>query len=405
MASPYLSLLTSLAFILLIGLLFSMVSKRLRIPDVLLLILFGIGLNHLYYNGSKLISFSPLFITSIGILALIMIVFDSTSRFTLKAFDALALQALSVAGFFLFFNLVLLTLSTLFIAEMPLDLRSVFLALIFAAIMSGTDPGSVFALFKEKSNRIIELLKVEAILNTPFMVLLPFIFLDLLNSIERDVLSTFLEQIVPFLTQFVTGIGAGILIGLIIFKAMRREYSEVFSPLALFIAALLAYVLAENLGGNGVLAVTTLGLFFGNVYLKEKTELTKFSSELTYALEILVYVLIGFVIDLPLDGRFFLISSVLFLIYLIIRLLAVNAALPRGVYRIGEKLFMSLNASKGIATAVIVLLLAALPVPGIALITHLIVAFMLYSLLLSSILIRFSGTFVRSVSIQKKKGS
>ena len=331
-----------------------------------------------------------------------MIVFDSTSRFKLKEFDTLSTRTLKLTGFFIFFNMIFLTLSTLFIADMPFNLNSVFLALIFSAIMSGTDPGSVLTLFKEKTNRITELLKVEAIINTPFNVLLPFIFLDLMASIKIDLFSESLEQIAPFLKQIITGVGAGIVVGIIIFKIMRKRYSKTFSPLAIFIAALLTYILAENLGGNGVLAVTTLGLFFGNVYIKEKTELTKFSSTLTNSLEILVFVLVGFIVDIPLNLNFFLMSFVLFIIYILIRFLAVIISFLGEDYNIMEKVFMSLNVTKGIAVAVVALILATYNIEGFTMISHLIILFMLYSVILSSAAIRFSKYFIK-ITAQPEK--
>ncbi len=400
---PYLEYLTYLAVILLIGVIFSIISNKLKIPNLLFLILTGIGLNHIYYQGDKLIQFSPLFLTSIAVLALVMIVFDSTSKFKLKEVDTLSVKALKLTGFFIFFNMIFLTLSTLFITGMSFDLRSVFLALIFATIMSGTDPASVLILFKgKKRNRITELLQIESIVNTPFVVLLPFIFLDLMNSIKIDILSRFLEQIIPFLKQIVTGVGAGIVIGIIIFKVMRKNYSKTFSPLAVFIAALLTYILAENLGGNGVLAVTTLGLFFGNVYIKEKTELTKFSSTLTNSLEILVFVLVGFIIDLPISLNFFFTSFILFIIYILIRFLVINILFRKKNYKYKEKIFMSLNVTKGIAVAVVALILATYNIQGFAPINHLIISFILYSVILSSIIIRFSKYFIKIV-IQPEK--
>ena len=81
-----------------------------------------------------------------------------------------------------------------------------------------------------------------------------------------------------FILRFVAGIGAGFLVGIIIFKVMKKAYSEILSPLAVITAALLTYILAENLGGNGVLAITTMGLFFGNVYVKQKIQLMEFST-------------------------------------------------------------------------------------------------------------------------------
>ena len=105
----------------------------------------------------------------------------------------------------------------------------------------------ILSILKETKHKIIELLKIESIINTPITVLLPFIMLDFIQSVDVQVsLQTLSTQIVPFLQQIVTGIGAGLLVGLIIFKLMRKAYSERYSPIAIIVAALLTYLLAEK---------------------------------------------------------------------------------------------------------------------------------------------------------------
>ena len=146
--------------------------------------------------------------------------------------------------------------------------------------MVGTSPDVVLSMLKNEKHKIVEFLRIESIINTPLTVLMPFILLDLYNTLnlQEVIFSKLLEQLKPFITQFVVGIGAGVLIGLIISKVMKKAYSETLSPLALVTAALLTYILAENLGGNGVLAVTVMGLLFGNFYVKQKEQLYSFST-------------------------------------------------------------------------------------------------------------------------------
>ena len=231
------------------------------------------------------------------------------------------------------------------------------------------------------------------------MVLLPFILLDIMKNLNHEFLfSSFLSQIFPLLQQFVTGIGAGILVGIVLIKAMKHAYSTVYSPLAIIVAALITYILAENLKGNGVLAVTTLGLFFGNVYLKEKGSLQKFSSIFTTSLEILVFILVGLIIDFPLNMRFLLSSVILFIIFLLIRYLAITVSLSRQKYSFRERLFMSLNAQKGIAVAVVAFTLTTLSIPGIDTVLNLTLAFMLYSIILSAIMSFFQKKMIGKIS-------
>ena len=75
MSQPLLYL-TNLTIILMIGIILTIVAKRLKISNLLLLVLAGITINKLQ-TEKYFIEFDPVFITSISILALVMIVFDS----------------------------------------------------------------------------------------------------------------------------------------------------------------------------------------------------------------------------------------------------------------------------------------------------------------------------------------
>ena len=387
-------LLTYLAVILLIGLLTSIISQRFRIPNILLLLLIGIGLGRIGYHGAPLISFPEIFMTGISILALVMIVFDSSSRFSLKRIDYFSLHTLWLSIVFLIFNLVFLTGFTMVI----FSIKSVFLALIFSALMSGTDPGAVLSMFNNIKNKVFDFLGLESLLNTPLVVLIPFIILDIKEALKDEIgIAVFIDQIVPLLQQFVVGVGAGVLIGLIMFKFMRKAYSVVLSPLAVITSALLAYIIAENLDGNGVLAVTSMGLLFGNVYVKQKFQLQEFASVFSNSLEILVFVLIGLVVAIPFTAQFLLKSLLLFLIYLIIRYFSIIFALRGMDFTMKEKLFMSLNVQKGIAVAVVVFSLATLGIEGIGIVLNLSLIFMLYSIILSSIVLRIVEFFIKDV--------
>ena len=389
--------LSYIAVMLLLGILCTALANKIKIANVLLLIVLGLGLGFLTYKGAPLISFPLLFLTSIATLALVMIVFDSSSRLKLKQIKEYSIPALKLTFIFLLLNLVVLSLFALLLFP---ELSSIFLALVFGALMSGTDPAVVLFMFKGSRSRIIELLEIESILNTPVTVLIPFIFLDMQRSFGSEVITTqIMSQVLPFLQQIVTGIGAGILVGIIILRIMKTSYSETLSPLAIITSALIAYILAENLKGNGVLAVTVMGLFFGNFYVKEKEHLAEFSSLFANALEILVFVLVGLIINIPLTKQFFLASLALFGISLIIRYLAIHLTFTK-LISFKQKLFMALNVQKGIALAVVVLALTTLEIPGIGMVSSLMLAMMLYSLVLATVISPFAGFLVNTADEQ-----
>ncbi len=390
-----LTVLTSIVVVLIAGLIATMISNKVRITNILILIFFGILLKQITYQGEQVFQFSPIFLVSIAVFTLVIITFDGSSRFKIKEVDRISGPSLKIVLWFILINAIALTFFTNLLFFPKINGEFLLISLIFSFIMAGTDAGAVLHMLKSQTNKIMEILKLESIINTPIIVLLPFIILDLITSAEKVIVDNFLEQIMPFLTQIIVGIGSGIVVGIIIFKAMKRMYDHDLSPLGIVIAALLAYILAENLNGNGVLSVATLGIFFGNIYVKNKEMLLKFSSSFSNILEIFVFVLIGFIVDINLSWGLFLRSMGLFILLILIRWVAVNAALYKHDYSKRQKAFMTLNMPKGIAVAAVVFSLSVLNIPKLQIIINLTLLFMIYTLILSTIITPMAGRFLR----------
>jgi NhaP-type Na+/H+ or K+/H+ antiporter len=390
-----LAILTNIAIILLLGLACTILSKKLKISNVLILIVLGLILKSINYKGNQLFEFSPTFLIAISILALAMITFDGASRLNLKEFNQFSTNAVKLVFGFILANTVLLTIFTNLLFYETFTFNTLIFSLIFAVTMAGTDPGAVFSMLRDKTHKVIQMLKIEAIMNTPIIVLVPFILLDLVVEAENaTILESFASQTIPFLRQIVVGIGAGVIIGIVIFKAMKNAYEHNLSPLGIITATLLSYILAENLGGNGVLSVATMGLLFGNMYVRRKITLQEFSSTLSNSLEILVFVLLGFLINIELSLVFIAKSLVLFVILVISRKLAVFTVLRNKDYTWKQMTFMALNMPKGMAVAVVAFSFTFQNIPGLNIILDLMLMFILYSLILSSIIDRFSKHFI-----------
>lgn len=382
-------ILTWLSLLLLLGIVLTYLSNKIKIPNVFVLILAGIVISLVRYKGQKLISFSPDFMTSIAIIALIMIVFDSTSRLNLRSLKQATTPALKVTGLFIILELIAISVATKIIFNV-----SWMLAILFATVMVGTDPSSVIAILKSLKHRAITFLEIESIINTPLTVILPFMVIEMSKSFQiATLLPQFVSQISPFLQQIITGIGAGIVIGIIIFKAMEKQYSEILSPVTLISSALLTYILAETLGGNGVLAVTTLGLFFGNVYFKKKRVLMTFGSLFSNLFEILIFILLGLSIVPPTQYDFYLKAFFLFIVYMGLRIVVIFLSFSKKVYTFKEKLFLALNSPKGVAVAVVAFTLISLGI-STSIIVDLSLLFILYSVILSTVTTHFSKYFL-----------
>lgn len=392
--------LTGIAILLMLGVLATAVAKRLRASNILFLVVVGLIISNSPFGDYELFSFPSQFMVGLAVLTLAMIVFDGTSRLSLHTVDVNTNKAVEMTLIYLAVNIILVgSLARLLFFDWTLT--GVMYALIFAVVMTGTDPGSIFVLLGEVKHKSLDFLRIEAIFNTPIIVVIPFFLFDLLQDVEAlSVAATFTTFLGQVLLQVVVGIGAGVLLGIIVFRVMRKYYSETLSPVAIIGSAILTYVLAESLGGNGVLAVGTLGLVFGNTYVKHRGELLDFSNLLTLTLEILVFVLIGLLVSFDFPLMFFLKSLLLFALALVARYVALLITEWGQGIDLKQKLFMTLNMPKGIAVAVVTLTISVFGAGTDDLIT-LMILFMLYSLVLASVVDRFGKHFIGKEVVKK----
>jgi len=403
--------LTDLALLLLLGLVLSLIAKKLNVNNILFLVVAGILLGIFLPEGAERFSFSSSFLVSLAVLTLVMVIFDGASRFELRSVNRFSSGALKVTLLFIFLNILVIAPVSSWLLFGSFSVESVLFAVLLSFVLSGTDPGSVFIMLKSKTNRVIEFLEVEAILNTPIMVVLPFIILNVLQNVSAGVADAIAGQFLPLLQEVVVGVGAGVIVGILVVKTMKKAYSQRFSPVGLITASLLTYILAENLDGNGVLAVATLGLFFGNVYVKEKESLQEFNSMLGNSLTVLVFLLIGLIIRVQFSLHLFLVSVLIFLLLLATRYVTLSVFFSRGKgdhrFNLKERLFMACSMPKGIAAAVVAFSLSVFAIhaslePYMDVVVQIIVLEMVYSILLSTVIDRYSQKLIR-VKLEENK--
>jgi len=393
MVHTAISIITALGALLLIGLLVSLFAQRLKIPEALLLIIAGMGLGYLQINGEPVISFPELFLTTTALLALALILFGSSTKIKLRSLDVFAIKALRLTFVFIFLEMVFVGLASYLLLGFPIPV-----ALFFAAMVAGSSSDVMTTIFAGMRHKVVEILKFESIFNTPIIVIIPFIIIDFLKP-APTVVPGILTAVEPLLIKVVAGVGSGAILFVLLYKVISQKYSKVYTPLSVLVSAILAFVLAENIGGDGVLSVTTLGLLFGNFIKKKKQDILKIESIFSKALYVLVFVLIGMIIKIPTSLDFFINSLLLFGAFLVIRFIVCLLTLVGENLSLREKIFASLQSAKGIATATLVLTFAVASVGAVMSqhlqsILDLTMLFILYSLILSTITIRLSSKFL-----------
>ncbi len=388
-----LSIITQLSIIFICGLIISAITKKFRVPEILFLILLGVFFGNFKWHDKPIIEFPPLFVTSLAVIAMVLLVFEGSLNLKVRKIGQYWTMSLKLFGITLLMNVLFLSPFIYF----AFQLDAYLLAILFSVLMVATAADVIFPMIKNRNSPIAEVLEIESVLNTPFTILLPLMILDFMQSVGYNVfLSKFIEQVMPFLQQIIVGIGTGVVLGFVTLKLFKKEYSEEFTPVAFLAVALFTYVLAENLHGSGVLAITTVGIIVGNYYLKQHFNLKVFSKVFAFAMEILVFVLVGMLIALPSDWVFYIKALLVFIIYLMLRYFSVMFALKGSNFSQKEKLFASFTIPKGIAAATAVFILSTKPISGMSTIITLSLLFMLATIFLSTIMAFFESKMISS---------
>lgn len=169
-------------------------------------------------------------------------------------------------------------------------------SLLIGAIISSTDAAAVFSILRSKKlnfkNNAGPLLEMESGSNDPSAYMITVILITLITGFTGNV---FLEVSKIFLLQVVVGLGLGFLIGFLGVKVINKiklEIDGLYIILGLGLM-LLSFGAAENLYGNGYLAVYATGILIGNSKIVHKPSLMQFFDGLSWLAQILLFFTLG----------------------------------------------------------------------------------------------------------------
>jgi NhaP-type Na+/H+ or K+/H+ antiporter len=186
---------------------------------------------------------------------------------------------------------------------------------------------------------MVDELRQEGDLVNPLIILIAF-SLIYFTGLRGDAVN----NIADFIQYILIGLGVGIFVSIIIFKLLKPHKITWVHELMLISAAYLTYLLTEYLNGFGLLAIMIFGLMFGNSYVRKKSEMNTFSPFIFKSMEIFIFMLIGFIITFNIDMNLLWNALLIFLAYVIIRLIVISAVYKK--YSIQNKLLLTL-APKG----------------------------------------------------------
>ena len=137
------------------------------------------------------------------------------------------------------------------------------LAVVFAVMLAATDPVSVLAIFKENgvASGLRTLMEGESVFNDAIAIVAYLIAVEV--AFGNDTV-TFQDALSEFGTEVVVGVGAGAAVGFLAHRLMATLDDHLVEITLSLVTAYGAYLLADRLGGSGVIAVVASGLLIGN---------------------------------------------------------------------------------------------------------------------------------------------
>ncbi|MBN1231039.1 MAG: Na+/H+ antiporter [Anaerolineales bacterium] len=288
-----------LILLLLVATLVGILTKRLKMPYTVGLVIVGLALV-LIRPGFLEIDILNDFLVPEIILSILVPALVFEAAFHIK-FDELRtnmsiITAFAIPGVILTMLLVGGAIS--WMIGLPFEV-----ALVFGSLIAATDPVAVVALFRSLGvpKRLQILLEGESLFNDGTAIVLYTMTLSVVATGEFSIS----QGILDFFKIAGGGLLVGILLSYLLKKVIYLINDSLIEITLTIIAAYGSYLIAEEFHLSGVLAVVAAGLSIGNMESKGMSPTTRivlvnFWQYATYLANTLVFLLIGLVIDLRL---------------------------------------------------------------------------------------------------------
>jgi len=178
-------------------------------------------------------------------------------------------------------------------------------AFVLAVVLAPTDPVSVLAIFKEHGVGVglRTLLEGESIFNDALAIVLFLIAVEFAFPAAGAAPPGLREGIFEFGTEVGIGVGTGLVVGYVAHRLMGTLDDHLVEATLSLVTAFGSYLVADGLGGSGVIATVAAGLLIGNygtsfaMSASSRLALDQFWEVVAFLVNSVLFLLIGLQFD------------------------------------------------------------------------------------------------------------
>lgn len=371
------------SIILLLGFMGIYLAEKFGVHKHIILLLTGVIAS--LFTINTIFFIPPSINLSIASIVFIFIILECSTQIRFLCFDTLWTQGLSFVLVMILMNMSIMAL----FAAIFFKFNYLATAITFTLITTITS-SELVSLIKNKTTS--EILRIESVVSTLAVSFIIFFLFDFLigYSMPGDNLWIAIQRILG-------GVGLGLTTALVAYFAMQKSKADIMVTSIAF--AIGCFLTAQLFYIDAVLALIVYGLIFSNLYLKKKPKAIKVPLWTYEVFEAVLFVLMGLIIFLSKPSlKFIGFSLILFIVYLSIRYVAVSVIFPKLLKK--ERYFIAFASTKGLNVAAILLLFfsyrftdSALSQFGISKLIDLSILFVIFTIILSNITIKYHDKF------------
>jgi cell volume regulation protein A len=363
-------ILLQLGIVLLIGVLCSVVAKRLRVPDIVLYLLAGMTLGPATGNLISVPAAGTLnqLLLTFGASYLL---FDGGASLRFKVLRQVWITIVVISTFGLLITGAL-TVAAGIVVGLP-----VMTALLLGAVIASTDPAALVPIFKQVRirDRVAQTVMSESAFNDAMGAIATFAVLGVVTGSGSFSL---LNSLATLLWQAGFGIAIGGAAGYLACMLIAHEkfgFMREHLPLVTLMAVIGAYLAADGMQSSGFMAVFFFGIMLGNkesfgftLDTHEQASLDDFIGTTTLVMRIFIFVLLGSQVDFALLRQYWITGVLIVALFMFVArpvtVFLCAGADRRAHWSVKEMLFMSWTRETGVIPAALAGMLIGLKVPG-----------------------------------------